>query len=35
MELSPTDADSLLQGFIALLFGLLVALVFGRMTTLN
>jgi hypothetical protein len=35
MELSPTDADSLLQGFVGLLIGLLVALVFGRMTTLN
>lgn len=35
MELSPTDADSLLQGFIALLIGLLVAMFFGRTTPLN
>ena len=35
MEFSPTDADSLLQGFIGLCIGLLVALFFGRVTPLN
>lgn len=35
MEISPTDTGSLLQGFIALLIGLFVALFFGRVTPLS
>lgn len=35
MDFSPTDADSLLQGFIALLIGLLLALFIGRVTPIN